>query len=270
MGRRGVTAGEVKLPPRMWRAIESECAARDVTLKKFLLEIVEGHLRELGGWKDVDVVPRFARKRQMWFRDADMDLMQARAAALQVKWTEMVFSCVLHWYQSRTIYDASCRIVLEREVPPQCLAHHAPSIREFYEFWRAAGDPDSLPALATLRANGLARYADRLLIADVLSRNPPDLAYAQAGRLEIASRGENPVGLRISHGFIGDSLANVLGNYQMVIETGRPICIGAFRNDDVFLDDDGCIFVPCAENGEEISQVVVFTAYRAPEELPSK
>ena len=44
----------------MWRAIETECAARRVTLKKFVLDIVEGHLREIGGWKEVGVVPRFS------------------------------------------------------------------------------------------------------------------------------------------------------------------------------------------------------------------
>lgn len=248
----------------MWRAIETECAARRVTLKKFVLDIVEGHLREIGGWKAVGCVPRFSRNRMIWFADADMETMRRHAAELHVKWSEMVFACVLRWYESRTRYDPSKPAVPKREMPPGCLDHFVPMIREFYAFWRDAGGEQGLPSLATLRSRGLAKFADRFLIAEVLTRKPLDLVYIEAGRLEVTTRGENPVGQKIASGFVGDSLANVLGNYQMVVETGRPICIAEFLGDDVFLEDDGSIYVPCSDNGSDVSHVIVFSAYREP------
>lgn len=251
----------------MWRAIEVECAVSGTPLKKFVLGLVEGHVREVSGWKQVGVVPRFSARRQMWFADADMELIRRYAGELHVKWTELVFACVLRWYQSRTEHDASRRgVSLQREVPPDCLERHVPLIRDFYAFWRAAGGPVKLPSLAALRDAGLARFADQMQVVEVLAREPLDLVYIEAGRIEIAARGENPVGLKVAEGFIGDTLNNVLGNYRMVIETGRPICIGPFRSTEVFLEDDGSIFAPCSDNGAEVSHILVLSAFRQPQQ----
>ncbi|HEV8391637.1 MAG TPA: PAS domain-containing protein [Dongiaceae bacterium] len=138
-------------------------------------------------------------------------------------------------------------------------------LRALFDYWRAKRAGRRMPSRSDLDPSELKTLLPSMILVDVLYdvAGKPDFVYRLAGTREVEVRGENPTGKRVAEAFFGPSLENVLGCYQSVVERGEP-----YLDDDYFLRDgdyfadEANIFLPLSNDGERVSMILVYTAYR--------
>lgn len=89
--------------------------------------------------------------------------------------------------------------------------------------------------------------------------------YRLVGTREVDIRGRNPTGLQVTEGFIGESLEQVLGNYRHLVETEAPFTVkGVFRKSNGVWVEDVSLFLPMADNADELKFAFVYSYQRPP------
>jgi hypothetical protein len=138
-------------------------------------------------------------------------------------------------------------------------------LRAIFDYWRSKRAGRKMPARADLDPAELKMQLPSMILVDVVydGVGKADFVYRLAGTHEVDVRGENPTGKRVAEAFFGPSLENVLGCYQSVVDRREP-----YLDDDYFLRDgdyfadEANIFLPLSSDGERVTMILVYTAYR--------
>ncbi len=85
-------------------------------------------------------------------------------------------------------------------------------------------------------------------------------AYRVVGTAEVANRGHDPTGKLVVEGFFGPSRAEILNDYEAV-RLGRDFLCApmSFVTEDQRQIDEYSILLPFSEDGENVSQILVFS-----------
>ena len=138
-------------------------------------------------------------------------------------------------------------------------------LRAIFDYWRSKRAGRKMPARSDLDPAELKTQLPSMILVDVVydGEGKADFVYRLAGTHEVDVRGENPTGKRVAEAFFGPSLENVLGCYQSVVDRREP-----YLDDDYFLRDgdyfadEANIFLPLSSDGERVTMILVYTAYR--------
>jgi hypothetical protein len=138
-------------------------------------------------------------------------------------------------------------------------------LRAIFDYWRAKRAGRKMPSRADLDPAELKVLLPSMILVDVLydEAGKADFVYRLAGTREVEARSENPTGKRVAEAFFGPSLENVLGCYQSVVDRREP-----YLDDDHFVRggdhfaDEANIFLPLSSDGERVTMILVYTAYR--------
>ena len=144
---------------------------------------------------------------------------------------------------------------------PEWLGRSSDAIQEMYRYWRSKCDGDRLPRRCDIDPFDFRRVLPQITIVEVV----PDerrYVYRLVGTMEVEIRGRDPTGKSVIEGFFGPSLENVLGCYDTVVETRRPLYDNEkFVTPSGRFSDDETLFLPLADDGRNVNRVLVFGTY---------
>jgi hypothetical protein len=136
-----------------------------------------------------------------------------------------------------------------------------------FRYWDKKRAGRRMPRRADIDPTELIAFLPALMIIDVV---PDDRRYVYrlVGTREVDARGRDPTGHPVGEAFIGSSRERVLENYDRVLLTGRPhVDTGTVITTKDRLDDSHVIFLPLSEDGEAVTQILVYTVFNpAPSE----
>lgn len=91
--------------------------------------------------------------------------------------------------------------------------------------------------------------------------------YRVVGEWEVAMRHHNPTGRLVHEGFYGPSLESVLGDYDFVLAHRAPLYAPLdFQDSRGRWIEEYSILFPFSENGEAVSQILVYSERRSQRE----
>jgi hypothetical protein len=133
------------------------------------------------------------------------------------------------------------------------------STRRLYEFWEARKTGRDLPSRADFDPTEMRDWLAGLMLVDVF-HDPRRLKYRLVGEVEVESRGFNPTGRWVEDGFLGDSLKDVLINYNTAIDQRRPLFDwSGYRCGGGFLHLREALFLPLADAQGVVDKVMTFS-----------
>jgi hypothetical protein len=146
---------------------------------------------------------------------------------------------------------------------PDWLARSSDSVQQLYRYWRSKCDGDRLPTRRDIDPVEIPRFLSQLTIVEVV----PDerrYVYRLVGTTEVEIRGRDPTGKSVLDNFFGPSIEDVLGCYDTVVATRRPLYDPTpYLTPDGRYSDDETLFLPLSEDGETVSRVLVYGTYSA-------
>lgn len=146
--------------------------------------------------------------------------------------------------------------------PDEILGRCDPSIRQMYEYWDRKRGDRRMPRRRDIDPTELGPFLPSMMIVDVV----PDerrYVYRLVGTREVAARGRDPTGQPVGTHFFGSSRNAVMLNYDLVCER-RAV----HMEDDKFITPEGrfgdeeVLFMPLSEDGQTVSQILVYTHFR--------
>lgn len=144
---------------------------------------------------------------------------------------------------------------------PDWLARSSEPIKQLYRYWRSKFDGERLPKRSAIDPVEIPRFLSQLTIVEVV----PDerrYVYRLVGTTEVEIRGRDPTGKSVLDGFFGPSLDDVLGCYDTVVLTGRPLYDDEpYVTPDGRFSDDETLFLPLSEDGEHVNRILVFGTF---------
>lgn len=139
-------------------------------------------------------------------------------------------------------------------------------IREIFHYWYDRRRPCGMPRRADFDPADLPWHLPGILLIDVEDVDAEGVGvyrYRVVGTGEVDSRGYDPTGKLIRDGFFGPSLAAALAAYETVRQSGsylyEPL---TFVTADFRRIEEYSILLPFSENGETVSQILVFSERR--------
>lgn len=138
-------------------------------------------------------------------------------------------------------------------------------LRRMFDYWRSKRAGRKMPSRSDLDPADIKTLLPNVILVDVQynSAEEADFVYRLLGTREVEIRGENPTGKRVAEAYHGPSPENALGCYQTVVDHRAP-----YLDDDYFLRDgddyadEANIFLPLSGDGERVTMILVYTAYR--------
>jgi PAS domain len=136
-----------------------------------------------------------------------------------------------------------------------------PTVRAFYEYWRAAAPPGRLPGRQHIAPEDIVALLPKVWLLDV-HRNPLRFRYRLAGTEVVRSLRREVTGqwLDEAHPQLLSS-PNTLARYRYIVETGRP----TWRRGTAFFDRhpdhhtiENCM-VPLAADGVTVDKIFALT-----------
>lgn len=138
-------------------------------------------------------------------------------------------------------------------------------LRVLFEYWRSKRAGRKMPSRADLDPAELKKLLPSMILVDVVydDTGKADFIYRLLGTREVEIRGDNPTGKRVAEAYFGPSPENVLGCYNTVVDRCRPYLDDEYylRDGDYYADEAN-IFLPLSNDGERVTMVLVYTAYR--------
>jgi hypothetical protein len=248
------------------RAALASAKLRRYGIGEFIALVVTERMLNYRHWTELTLIPRFCQEKVIWCEDAEMEVMKRQAEALGVKWSELAFNCMMHWYETRSEQDRSHPPSPPTHAPDPLLHHR--SVIAFWELWHSLCT-DGLPSLAQMKGPKYSLFERSVLLVEAISLEPLDLIYVDAGELEIQSRGENPIGLRVADAFIGDRLEEILSNFKFIVDHKKALFFAPFAGDDVLLADRGSVHVPLSNDKNSVSHVMIYSAFEGTHWTPA-
>jgi hypothetical protein len=130
-----------------------------------------------------------------------------------------------------------------------------------FRYWDEKRGSRRMPRRADIDPAELVRYLPALMIVDVVA-DDRRYVYRLVGTREVEARGRDPTGRAVGEAFIGASREGVFGNYDCVCLIGRPhVDLETVISNRNRLDNSHVIFLPLSEDGETVSQILVYTDF---------
>lgn len=146
------------------------------------------------------------------------------------------------------------------------LASCPKEIAEIFHYWTRKRGDRLMPRRAEIAPEDFVSHLPGILLVDVEGLDENGIGifrYRVVGTEEVALRGFDPTGKPVQEGFFGPSLTDVLECYDYVrrertfiydpLEYETPD--GRWRN-------ESSIFLPLSEDGETVSQIMVYSIKR--------
>jgi len=135
-----------------------------------------------------------------------------------------------------------------------------------FRYWDRKRGERRMPRRADIDPTEMIPFLPALMIVDVV----PDArryAYRLVGTREVQARGRDPTGRVVGEAFLGASRESVLANYNHVSLTGAPhIDLKTVITTGERLDNSHVIFLPLSEDGETVTQILVYTDFNPPKD----
>lgn len=139
-------------------------------------------------------------------------------------------------------------------------------IREIFQYWDTQRRERAMPQRRDFDPIDLPKHLPGIILIDVEGIDDDGIGiyrYRVVGTTEVSNRGHDPTGKLVTEGYFGPSLPEVVDDYETVRRTGsflyEPI---EFITDDYKVIDELSIVLPFSEDGETVSQILVFSERR--------
>jgi hypothetical protein len=134
-----------------------------------------------------------------------------------------------------------------------------PLTAEIYHYWERKRASRHLPARVDIDPAEIRRHLPGIMIVQVVA-DERRYVYRLVGTREATARGEDPTGKTVAEHFFGSSRERALGNYDYVVSSRSYM----FDNEDFFAPNgklcrEEVLFLPLANDGENVDQIVVYT-----------
>ena len=146
-------------------------------------------------------------------------------------------------------------------------------IREIFEYWTRIRGTRPMPRRRDFDPVDVPAHLPGILLIDIEGVDENGVGryrYRVVGTAEVASRGHDPTGKMVVEGFFGPSLDSILDSYEVVRRSGtflyEPL---HFLTEDSRTVDEYSILLPFSEDGEAVSQILVFSERRVRRPNPS-
>ena len=142
--------------------------------------------------------------------------------------------------------------------------HLPPGLEPLFRYWDRKRGARRMPRRADIDPTEMIPFLPSVMLVDVV---PDDRRYIYrlVGTREVQARGRDPTGHAVGEAFLGASRENVLANYDHVRLTGAPhIDLKTVITNRDRLDNSHVIFLPLSEDGETVTQILVYTDFDPP------
>ncbi len=137
-------------------------------------------------------------------------------------------------------------------------------LEPLFRYWDRKRGDRRMPRRADVDPAELIGFLPALMIVDVVA-DDRRYVYRLVGTREVQARGRDPTGRAVGEAFLGASREGVLANYNRVQLTGQPhVDLKTVVTNRDRLDNSHVIFLPLSEDGETVSQILVFTDFNPP------
>lgn len=138
-----------------------------------------------------------------------------------------------------------------------------PQIASLFCYWRDKCGERTMPRRKDIDPAELAAHLPGILLVDVEGTGPDGCGifrYRVVGTRQVASRGRDTTGQRVEDGYFGRSAKDVLASYEKVRAQGTAIYRTVdFVTEEGLRIEDASVFLPLSENGNDVSQILVYT-----------
>ena len=139
-------------------------------------------------------------------------------------------------------------------------------IREIFHYWNNRRGTRVMPSRRDFDPVDLPAHLPGILLIDVEGVDEAGVGryrYRVVGTAEVANRGHDPTGKLVVEGYFGPSQADVLKDYEAV----RLGCTFLYEplqfvTEDHRTVDEYSIILPFSEDGQTVSQILVFSERR--------
>jgi hypothetical protein len=139
-----------------------------------------------------------------------------------------------------------------------------PGLEPLLRYWERKRGERRMPRRADIDPAELVRFLPAVMLVDVVA-DDRRYVYRLVGTREVQARGRDPTGRAVGDAFIGSSRESVLANYDRVKLTGAPhIDLKTIITNRDRLDNSHVIFLPLSEDGETVTQILVYTDFNPP------
>ena len=141
------------------------------------------------------------------------------------------------------------------------------SVAELFQYWDSRRGERRMPKRADIDPGDFKRQLPGILLVDVegegKKRGSVRFRYRVVGTAEVDLRGHDPTGKQVEEGFFGPSREDVIACYEMV-RRRRSFLYDPleYTTPDGKWSDECTIFLPLSEDGETVSQILVYSARR--------
>ena len=154
------------------------------------------------------------------------------------------------------------RMITSRSFLDEC----PPMVAEFFRYWEERRGARAMPTRADIRPEDFRAHLPGILLVDVEGEDEAGAGifrYRLGGTGEVTLRGHDPTGKLVQDGFFGPSLEDVMECYGTV-RRERTFLYDPleYRTPDGKWADEYTLFLPLSEDGETVSQILVFSEQR--------
>jgi len=144
----------------------------------------------------------------------------------------------------------------------------SPGAREIFAYWDRKRGDRKMPRRADIDPAEVRWLLPNILLVDV-KRDPPGFVYRLVGTGEVHMRRADPTGKRVAEHSFGPSPELVLANYRSVAQSCSFLYDpNSFSAPDGRFIRDESLFMPLSEDGESVSQILVYSHYQFSDEPP--
>lgn len=144
------------------------------------------------------------------------------------------------------------------------LADAPPLVSSIHRYWMKQRGERAMPRRADIDPADFPYHLPDIVLVDVLGSNDKGLGvfrYRVVGTSECLIRGWDPTGCLVGEGFFGLNADYILSLYEQIRQTGQPLWAPSeFKGPDGRTHKRYSIFLPLSEDGEIVSQVLVYCA----------
>ncbi len=159
--------------------------------------------------------------------------------------------------------DPDARLVDHVLVRSQDFLHDCqPQVAEIFAYWRERCGGRRMPRRCDVDPADLGRLLPNILLIDVVN-DERRFVYRVVGTEEVRVRGNDPTGKAVAEAFYGENRERVLAKYEQVCATRSFLfSVMSYAAPDKPLCHDELLHLPLSEDGESVSQILVYAGPR--------
>lgn len=138
------------------------------------------------------------------------------------------------------------------------LSKALPSTQRFYQYWEAKRGIRKMPSRADIDPYEMKSWLAAMQLVDVF-HDPRRLVYRLVGQVDVDFRGYNPTGRTVKECCVGQSKAETLTNYDIVISQHKFVYDFAdYVSTSGLIRSQECILLPLSDDDRIVNMVMTF------------